>query len=134
MSRLRHYRDILASVPLSPGDAADYVKMHLHRKQRAMLAKLRSGTLRIAIETGRYRQIPADERICKQCNTDTVEHAEDFLFYCPNYNIVRQIIIPEQRRVTDLFATGQSMQNVAKYIIDCLNSFHNLQYIFSHGQ
>ena len=50
------------------------------------MAKLRSGTLPIEIEKGRYRGKPRNERYCKQCNINVVETEDHFLLHCPkNY-------------------------------------------------
>ena len=44
-----------------------YVKFCLPRKERSLLAQIRSGILPLAIETGRYRNIPAENRYCQVC-------------------------------------------------------------------
>ena len=42
----------------------NYVVVNLTSKERSMLAQLRMGVLPLNLETGRYRNIPADERFC----------------------------------------------------------------------
>ena len=61
----------------------------LTRWERQNLAKLRSGTLPIEIEKGRYRQKPREERKCNQCTINVVETEEHFLLKCPGqYKII----------------------------------------------
>lgn len=54
------------------------LKMHV----RSVLTQLRSGTLPIEIETGRYYGVPRNQRFCKQCNTGRIEDELHFVFEC----------------------------------------------------
>ena len=54
-----------------------YVNL-LNSKQRQALTKLRIGDYQLAIETGRHKNIPALERICKLCEEE-VEDGIHFL-------------------------------------------------------
>ena len=92
MSRLDFYRDVMGDTPITAPEPVEYVKWPLQRQQRAVLARLRSGTLRLSIDTGRYRNIDAAHRLCKhkQCDMDTVETASHFLYSCPTYRNIRQ--------------------------------------------
>ena len=49
------------------------------KRQRGMLMKLRGGTAELRIETGRWRGLRGDERICKMCDRGEVEDVEHFL-------------------------------------------------------
>ena len=66
-----------------------YVSCNMGRKYRSALARFRSGTLLLEIETGRWRGIPVDQRLCKLCNTQSVESESHFLFSCPVYDQLR---------------------------------------------
>ena len=85
MSRLRVYNE-LDTPTATP---ASYVTARLSRKQRSLLAKLRSGTLPLALETGRYTQTPVNQRLCRSCNTNAIETELHFLFECDRYNDIR---------------------------------------------
>ena len=61
-----------------------YVKINLSVRERSLLAQLRMGILPLAIELGRYRGIPADERMCFYCN-NVVENEYHFVFDCHMY-------------------------------------------------
>ena len=50
-----------------------YIKLNLPKQHRSILAQLRSGSLPLAIETGRYRGLKLEERICKFCPLNLVE-------------------------------------------------------------
>ena len=47
------------------------------------------GILLKEIETGRYKSVPIDNRICKLCNLNLVEDEKHILFTCTLYNDIR---------------------------------------------
>ena len=61
--KLRSYRKIKFNKLVEK-----YVIINLTSKERSLLAQLRIGILPINIEVGKYRNIPADQRFCLQCN------------------------------------------------------------------
>ena len=58
-----------------------YVKLNLPRSKRSIIAQFRTGTLPLQIETGRFRNLSIEERICPLCKT-SVEDEIHFVFYC----------------------------------------------------
>ena len=58
------------------------------RKFRSVLAKLRCGILPLCIETGRWKNIPRNERLCKLCN-NTIENEIHFVFFCDKLKNIR---------------------------------------------
>jgi hypothetical protein len=85
ISRLELYPNIKHSY-----GTEGYVKTVLNRKTRSLICKLRCGTLPILIETGRYRNIPRDQRICRYCSSKDVEDSIHVLFKCSLYNDERR--------------------------------------------
>ena len=61
-----------------------YVTCNLSRGHRRTLAKFRSCSLPLAIETGRYNRpkTPVFERLCKFCDTNAIEDETHFLVDC----------------------------------------------------
>ena len=62
-----------------------YVSLSIPKCKRSIFCQFRSGILPLAIETGRYRNVPADERLCEICNLNQVEDEIHFLCFCPRY-------------------------------------------------
>ena len=58
---------------------------------RKTLVKLRISCHKLRIETGRYDNIPRNERICNFCNCNKIEDETHFLLDCPAYSQVRGI-------------------------------------------
>ena len=72
-----------------------YVTANLSKYERSLMAKLRSGTLQLAIETGRFRNIEIENRLCILCNQNQVENEIHFLCFCPFYHDLRQKLYRE---------------------------------------
>ena len=83
--KLRNYRLFKDSI-----DCELYVRMNLDRSERSYLAQYRMGILPIAVETGRYRSIPLENRKCTLCNMGVVEDEEHYLDTCPVYQDLRE--------------------------------------------
>ena len=66
-----------------------YVSLLIPKCKRSIFCQFRSGILPLAIETGRYRNVPADERLCEICNLNLVEDEIHFLCFCPRYQELR---------------------------------------------
>ena len=47
--------------------------------------------LPLHIETGRYRNLKVEERLCKVCDLKTVENELHFVFDCPTYSQLRLV-------------------------------------------
>ena len=62
-----------------------YVSLLISKFKRSIFCQFRSGILPLVIETGRYRNVPADERLCEICNLNLVEDEIHFLCFCPRY-------------------------------------------------
>ena len=56
----------------------------ISRKHRGSLAKFRSGTALIKVETGRYQNLDLSEHVCFHC-TSWVEDEEHVLMVCSVY-------------------------------------------------
>ena len=65
-----------------------YVESVLSKKRRSAIAKLRSGSAPIRIETGRYEGLPVEERKCPFCK-DVVENEVHVITQCSLYDDLR---------------------------------------------
>ena len=74
-----------------------YVKTVFTKSNRAALAKFRSGTAPIRLETGRYEHLPVAERLCPfGCGvTETEIHT---LLVCPEFADIRAPVLQEASR------------------------------------
>ena len=62
--------------------------------QRRLITKFRISCHNLEIEQGRYKNVPADQRICKLCNQN-VEDEIHFLLECNSLSQIRKVIIDE---------------------------------------
>ena len=63
--------------------------LSLPKYQRSLIAKLRSGTLPLAIETGRYTNVPLENRICTLCDNNIIEDEIHFMCVCEKLQDIR---------------------------------------------
>ena len=66
--------------------------MNVSKYQRSIFAQFRCGILPLEIETGRFKDIMLNERICKLCESGCVEDEIHFLCECPNYSKERSVM------------------------------------------
>lgn len=90
VSKLRTYRQIKFNF-----GCEDYLNLNLKKFERSMLSQLRTGILPLRVETGRYIGEPAEQRICKFCQTNNVEDERHFLLYCNLYDDIRQNLLTD---------------------------------------
>lgn len=73
-----------------PNKRPSYVDTCRFKSDRSTLCKFRISAHSLAIEQGRYKNIPRPNRICSVCNTGQIEDEKHFFLYCPAYNTFRQ--------------------------------------------
>ena len=130
--KLRNYRVVKESIECEP-----YVSMNLDRTDRSFIAQYRMGILPLAVETGRFRNVPLDERKCLVCNSG-VKHEEHFLDVCNAYIVPREnlydqftTLLPHfgQLSVVDkLKCMYRGPRKLAKYIKIAFNIRKNILY------
>ena len=68
----------------------NYVLLNLDKNEHSVLCQLRFGILPLRIETGRYVGEPPNARLCRLCESNSIENEVHFLFECERYNVLRQ--------------------------------------------
>ena len=84
-SKLHLFKNI--SKTLKP---APYLSKLANRSERSLYAKLRLGTLKLEIETGRHEKLESNVRFCKLCKSNNIGNECHFLFDCPALESTRQ--------------------------------------------
>ena len=101
------------------------------------MSQLRLGILQIAIETGRYRSIPVEQRFCILCNANKTEDEIHILFECPKYDKIRFIRLHKLEISNyDLLNSKDDLINIvfqspritAKYVVDIMKIRKSLFY------
>ena len=80
-----------------------YCKMILPLKHRAAFCKFRCGVAPIRLETGRYENLPENERKCIFCNE--VESEQHVILHCPLYDDIRDILFEKATHVSSDFTS-----------------------------
>ena len=92
-SKLRVYKCIKTELQFE-----EYLRWPLSWEERALYAKLRSGTHQLRIETGRWRKELEAERVCCICLTGNVENESHFLLDCYVYSRLRDKMFTSIKR------------------------------------
>ena len=79
-NKLRTYRIFKGKL-----ETEHYVSAAMSRSHRSILAKFRSGSLSLLIETVRHAKVPLQNRICQLCNSNQIEDEMHFLLNCDFY-------------------------------------------------
>ena len=72
-------------------------------------------THKLEIETGRYKNIDKEKRVCKVCNLSKIESEEHFLLECPKYSHHRKYFSEEIKSISkiDLEKNGiEAIKNI----------------------
>ena len=64
--------------------------LYLTKHKRSLIAKIRSGTLPLAIETGCYSNTPLENRLYTLCNSKLIESEFHFMCISSKFEIIRK--------------------------------------------
>ena len=112
-----------------------YVTYNLQRSERSIIAQLRSGTLPLMIETGRFSGKKLEERLCIFCDINTIESETHFLLECKCYEILRRqflknnvtnITLHQDLIMMELF--DNHPRQLGKYITKIFNVRKEIEY------
>ena len=111
-----------------------YLTSFISKGMRSLISQLRCGILPLEIETGRFKskyndntkkwcKIPENERLCKICNTGSVENKYHFIRECPEYTVIRDKMFEEICQNHNNFIM---MSDYEKYIHIMKNEYKSL--------
>lgn len=90
----------------------NYLSLVKNFEIRRAICKLRISAHRLKIETGRYTNIPRNERICNNCSSGCIEDETHFLISCDKYKIDRKILFDFVNRTVQNFSLLNSEQKL----------------------
>ena len=120
-----------------------YLYLVQNFKYRQAVTKLRISAHRLPVETGRYNNVPYNDRLCKHCDINEIGNEYHFLMSCRNSKFIslRNIFINNLCKINrsfclftqqDIFRYIMAIQDktimnlVAKYCYDILAVFESL--------
>ena len=120
-----------------------YLYLVQNFKYRQAVTKLRISAHRLPVETGRYNNVPYNDRLCKHCDINEIGNEYHFLMSCRNSKFIslRNIFINYLCKINrsfclftqqDIFRYIMAIQDktimnlVAKYCYDILAVFGSL--------
>lgn len=118
--KMSYYRDHFLTI-LDDGfiQRPRYMDIHMPHSSRVAIGQLRVASHRLEIETGRARDIPLEERICRICR-DEVESEEHFVCRCSAYADIRgryESLFRGQPTLREIMASRDQRQ-LGRYLIE----------------
>lgn len=113
-----------------------YLDSIAEKKFKISLTKFRLSSHDLAVERGRFVNIPRSERICKYCHSKMIENEYHFLLVCPLYTELRRKYLkpyycrwPTLNKFDDLMSkkTTQAVLNLSKYLYFAMKLRHSIQ-------
>ena len=71
-------------------------------------------THKLQIETGRYKSIEKEKRLCTLCNLNKVESEEHFLLECPAYKSHRYKFSEELKSISEINLEQNGVEGLKK--------------------
>lgn len=127
--KLRSYKLFKEDYRLEP-----YLSLNLSRKTYINIARFRTSSHNLKIETGRHEvpKVPAENRLCEKCNQNAIEDELHCLLNCDSHNTQREellrkasLLIPHFGIQTKLNQFKLIMSSREQEIIKSIGNFLN---------
>ena len=102
-----------------------YLALTRKNPSRKALVRFRISSHQLRIETGRYENIPRNERICHFCTSNKIEDENHFLLDCKAYSQIRDIFFSKlETKIPDFKSLSHDtlislLMNSSDYLINC---------------
>ena len=102
-----------------------YLVLTRKNPSRKALVRFRISSHQLRIETGRYENIPRNERICHFCTSNKIEDENHFLLDCKAYSQIRDIFFSKlETKIPDFKSLSHDtlislLMNSSDYLINC---------------
>jgi len=80
--------------------------------ERKLFTRLRIGAHKLYVESGRWKKLSRDERICRFCESGNVEDEDHILWSCQNFQMERQSMYDQCR-----MKTGMDEESLKKHFM-----------------
>ena len=110
----------------------EHYLLKLDKRDRINLCKFRCGNSRLPVNTGRFSNVPRQERYCTLCTKQRIGDEFHYLFECPILNDDRckylkpyYIQMPNTCKMTQLFNTGsvRILKDLARFCQIIMSKF-----------
>ena len=81
------------------------------------------------VETGRWRGVEREERVCRECSVDEIEDTCHWMISCPAWSNQRQPLIERARELIDYFEEMEIESKTASILDPCMQRFKDCQTI-----
>ena len=78
------------------------IDQNLSRAERSIVIRLKAWVLPVALETGRFMNIPIEKRTCQVCKRDITKNEYHFLFKCKGLKTERKAMFREVKEICNI--------------------------------
>jgi len=115
-----------------------YLSLCIPRRLRTALARFRTCSHSLEIESGRHKNLNTEDRLCRHCSTlhnvSVIEDEYHVLFHCTAYSDIRNMYIGEETSVANMYnfvsimksENPQDVVNLAHFILSMFKTRKNL--------
>ena len=119
-TKLRTFVSFKEEIALEP-----FVKHLTSRYARSAFTQFRHGILPLKIETGRFKNLAIEDRICELCQLNCIEDESHFLCICPLYSDVRVPLFDKGRNVIPNFDDLDANEKLILLMKNCWKDVSN---------
>ena len=123
-SKLQEYLQLTSGLDTASYTPAAYLQAVGGWRQRQALARLRTGSSWMAVETGRYQgseRVERVDRVCQRCSSSAIDDVEHMVFDCSALETQRwnhpSLFISGSRSLSDFM--DQDPTEVAAFVYEC---------------
>ena len=107
--------------------------MTLNKNAYYHMVKFRTANFKLPIETGRWENVPVNERKCMMCDTNDIGDSFHYLFKCPFFVLERSELLkpyfytrPNIIKYKELLTCKNKnvLQKLSKFMKDIMHTFH----------
>jgi hypothetical protein len=100
-----------------------YLSLIGKRQHARVLSQFRTGSHWLGIQTGRYKGVTREERLCVRCDLGVVDDEFHCLTQCPCFNHLRQKYNIVSQGATDItsYLSQIDQRSVAAFLYECRN-------------
>ena len=91
----------------------DYIHLNTSKINRSIFAQFRGGILPLQVETGRFQNLPLEERIYRMCDQEQVEDEFHFLCICERYQENRRVLY---RKANNAYPSFIELNSIDKFV------------------
>ena len=112
----------------------EYLSKIKNWQHRRLYTQLRISAHKLSVESGRYKDVCREDRICESCGSGDIEDEEHFLLHCSGFSSIRAVFFEEITKIHPNFNSFTSSEKVKTILNDPASCQLSAKYIYDMYQ